>query len=880
MSITNVLYSLFIEPIEILIQLAYSLVYDRISNAGLSIIGVSIVVSMFVLPLYLKSDRVQEEEQKKQKEMSYWVQRIRTTFSGDERFMMLQEYYRQQHYSPVYAIRGSISLLLQVPFFIAAYHYLSNLDIIQNTHFWKIPNLGAPDGLLTIGTITINVLPVIMTLVNLLSSAIYTKGFPVKTKITTFGLAFLFLILLYNSPSGLVIYWICNNVFSLFKNIATQFIGSKSSDSQIDRIGLKRPDSSKLHFVSVQKDSGTIVRYTRLFLIAGVGLSLLMGLLIPTSVISSSATEFIDASHYVNPLHYAVHTFCVYVGFFLIWGALLYYLASHKVKRLISGLYVILFGLFIVNYMFFGKLHGILLSNLSFESGLKYGTQEHLINTLICLLVIGFLSYLSKQKARPTGYLVTIVTISILLLSAVQIHNTQDQLKIASDYIAQAKANSELTQDEHHFDNIIQLSRTGQNVVVIMLDKAINQYVPFVFKERPDIKEAFEGFTYYPNTTSFGYHTNKGSAPLFGGYDYTPEKIQQRSSDTMAQKQNEALTLIPALLSEEGFHSVVIDPPYTNFQPYVDPTIYDGIDNTACYAAQGYLLSDLDRAQLNNETSIKEWGFVFYSLFKTVPTVLQPVVYDSGDYHTTTIHDSMNTDFLRAYSVLDYLPEMTQVVDDGKCLFMFMNETAHDPRELQLPDYVPALSVDNSRYLQEEYLEADGIVMHRHDDETFKFYHANMAAYIKLAEWLNYLRREGVYDNTRIIIVSDHGARLHQFEGQYLPGGEFDLEGLAGLLLYKDFGDKQFIVDESFMTVADTPTLAIDGFINSPVNPYTGNPINMVPKSTGDFMVTTDGNASHKGDGYHIPIISGYWYKVKDNIYDLNNWTRVENPEF
>jgi membrane protein insertase Oxa1/YidC/SpoIIIJ len=34
-------------------------------------------------------------------------------------------------------------------------------------------------------------------------------------------MALIFLVLLYNSPSGLVLYWTCNNIFSLGKNLAS-----------------------------------------------------------------------------------------------------------------------------------------------------------------------------------------------------------------------------------------------------------------------------------------------------------------------------------------------------------------------------------------------------------------------------------------------------------------------------------------------------------------------------------------------------------------------------------------------------------------------------------------------------------------------------------
>ena len=58
-----------------------------------------------------------------------------------------------------------------------------------------------------------------MTAINVVSSAIYTKGAPLKEKIQINVLAAIFLVILYNSPSGLVLYWILNNTFSLVKNV-------------------------------------------------------------------------------------------------------------------------------------------------------------------------------------------------------------------------------------------------------------------------------------------------------------------------------------------------------------------------------------------------------------------------------------------------------------------------------------------------------------------------------------------------------------------------------------------------------------------------------------------------------------------------------------
>ena len=200
----DVLYNLTVMPIQILIEFIFGLMYRIFANPGVAIIFVSIAVQLLVLPLYKQSDAMQEQERNKQKEMERWVKHIKKTFKGDERFMMLQAYYREVGYKPAYAIKGSFSLLLQIPFFMAAYNYLSSLSLLKGASFLGIADLSLPDGLISIGGLSLNLLPILMTAFNIISGIIYTKGFPLKDKVQTYGLAAVFLVLLYQSPAGLV----------------------------------------------------------------------------------------------------------------------------------------------------------------------------------------------------------------------------------------------------------------------------------------------------------------------------------------------------------------------------------------------------------------------------------------------------------------------------------------------------------------------------------------------------------------------------------------------------------------------------------------------------------------------------------------------------
>ncbi len=213
------LYNIIISPIELLIELLFSFFYKPFESYGLSILGISISVSLMTLPLYHAAEKLQKKERDKRISLQDGIARIKSTFTGDEQYLMLSTYYRQNNYLPLYALRNSFNLIIQVPFFIAAYHFLSNLSHLNGEGFFFIKNLGQPDGLIVVGGMAINLLPLLMTAINLIAGTIYTKGFPLRDKAQLYGMAGIFLILLYSSPSGLVLYWTCNNIISLIKTL-------------------------------------------------------------------------------------------------------------------------------------------------------------------------------------------------------------------------------------------------------------------------------------------------------------------------------------------------------------------------------------------------------------------------------------------------------------------------------------------------------------------------------------------------------------------------------------------------------------------------------------------------------------------------------------
>ena len=91
------------------------------------------------------------------------------------------------------------------------------------------------------------------------------------------------------------------------------------------------------------------------------------------------------------------------------------------------------------------------------------------------------------------------------------------------------------------------------------------------------------------------------------------------------------------------------------------------------------------------------------------------------------------------------------------------------------------------------------------------------------------------------------------------------------LLMVKDFGATEFTVSDEFMTNADVPTLASQGLIENPVNPFTGKAINMNEKTAHDqFIILSDfyNVAKNNGNAFY----PSKWARVKDNLWDKSQW--------
>lgn len=902
----NFLYTITIYPLTQIIELVFSFCNKLFDNEGIALIGVSLAVSLLTLPLYIVAEAWQNVERNTQKKMKPQIDRIKSTFKGSEQYMILTTYYSQCHYHPLMSLRSAFGLLIQIPFFTAAYSCLSSMTALKNCSFLFIKDLGAQDATFMIGNFPVNILPITMTIINLIAAAIYLKGLPLRDKLQTYGLAFVFLALLYASPAGLVVYWTMNNIFSLVKNV---FYKMKNPVKNLYRIScilvtiliawmhITKACSLKQAliidcvfslvyftplFVKVI-DSIVIDKYLAalktdrkrrfsLFIASTLSIVFLLGLYIPTQLIASSPMEFSNIDGLGSPIFFVKNTFFQALGLCLVWPTLVYFLFKERIQTLLTFTFLTALMLSLVNsFVFFGN-YGILSKHLVYTGtpNVYSSIPMILVNILaMALLTLLILFLLYKSAGKALAYISVFLCFGFAAVSAKNISQIR---RGYSDYLKVSSTSNRTSE----IKPVFHLSKTGKNVILIFLDRAQARFVETELEESPVLKSQFTGFTNYSNSISCNPSTLIASSCSYGGYEYTPEQMNKNKEKTLVEKHNESLLVLPRIFSEQAdFTATITDPSWANFSWISDLSIFDGYPKINAIATQGVYLDNWykdnsDSINLNVTSQILKRNILWYGLFKLSPLLFRPAFYNAGRYWSTNSDTSKSDDFLASYSVLEYLSKLTDFTNEKNSFVSITNSTTHEFMPVQPPEYKVTKEFDLTKVKMHKYMY----------DQS---YYAQTAALLRIGEFLEYLKKNGVYDNSRIILYADHG-------GGYTDGlidewDNFETEGPTAynpLMFVKDFNaaGEPKIDSKTFMPNAEVPYLATRNLGFTPVNPFTGKEIDNSMKKDG-ILITYEHMfmPHHTRSQYIFTVDKNSWYRVRDNVFDCSNWKR-EPKEF
>ena len=970
MILFDILYNITIYPIEFIIEIVFYL-FNNVFKSGYatSLFFLSLIINFISLPLYNIAESWQAKERAIQEKMKPMIDNIKAVYKGDQRYLLIRTCQRINGYKTIYAFRGTLGLLIQIPFFLAAYNFIHNLSGLQLGSFLFIKDFSKPDGILNIGNISVNILPFIMTLFSLLAGLVYSKKLRFKESLPLYIVSLIFLVLLYNSPSGLVFYWTLNCLFSFIKNLVIEyklykvFIVNKYkilrgyniffviltiifilllslgniekkgylSDFSFERFEEKnisyhfklfyyskifkhndiyevKVDTNKLNNDSIIyikfddngspygnivlndyiENIGKIEVYYKLFIkkyiiniliilfilfilfnsykyilkifsdsflekrnlliiSSCLVISVLSGLFISSSLIGNSPTEF------KSPFDLIINDFSMSLGLFLFYPLFIYVLFSEKIKNYLTLLLIFVAYFVLVNTFIMKGNYININADFVFDNTdlLKASLKEILLTIILTVILISIIILILKNNKAI--FLINIYSIVLLVLVSISIFDI-------SKIIKEHNKLKNIQVDNKSSDiKIFNMSKTGENIFVFVLDRAINSYWLDAFERFPNYKKDFDGFIFYPNNVSFSDFTVT-AASLYGGYDYLPYEISANGGYNLEEKHNQALLTISLALEKYNYKSTMLNIPYANFQLYNYLNIHTNIkayDNNTIYeySINKYLNIQTNDYANNNSFNKKIMRF---SIFRMLPINLRYDFYDDKGWFLNSLNINSS---IFTYAMLNYTKDFININENGNYYNVIHNDITHEPFYFS-SDFLPNLKLNKVN-------DADIIVYK--DDNSVRHFYANIASINCITNFITYLKKNNIYDNTKIIIVSDHGRNVNT--KAFDKNIEF-ANWYNALLMYKDFNSKGEIkIDTNFMTIADTPYLATK-HLDKVKNPFTGNIITNDYKTNGANIIYL--NSWRVEEQFSNRYNFNQYYYVKDNIFDINNWKKFE----
>lgn len=230
--LVDVLYYIFIFPLEHLLGFVLEGFYGICGSYGVSIMLLSLCVNVFLLKLTGLSEKAANAFNALKRECDNKVREFKRVFKGAELQSYIRILYRQKHFHPIFALKSLGGLALQIPFFIAMIMLVEHSAFLEGQGFLFITDLSKADSILSIESLSIeslHLLPFVMCLLTLLN--VFYSSKERTQRVQGVALALIFLILLYEMPSALVLYWTCNMGFGLVKTILKSWLSSRHLDS-------------------------------------------------------------------------------------------------------------------------------------------------------------------------------------------------------------------------------------------------------------------------------------------------------------------------------------------------------------------------------------------------------------------------------------------------------------------------------------------------------------------------------------------------------------------------------------------------------------------------------------------------------------------------
>jgi YidC/Oxa1 family membrane protein insertase len=217
----------FLAPLEKALKWLLLIFHRIIPNYGVAIILLTLLVKVVFFPLTKKSS----EATLRMQALSPKIKELQAKYKDNPQKMNAEmaEFYKKEGYNPV---SGCLPMLLQIPIFFAMYNLFNNHFDLRGALFiphW-IPDLSLPESIFNfspfkiplLGWSDIRLLPFIYVGSQLLYGRVTQtpdQQGNAQMKMMLYVMPVVFFFILYDVPSGLLIYWIFSNLLTLVQQL-------------------------------------------------------------------------------------------------------------------------------------------------------------------------------------------------------------------------------------------------------------------------------------------------------------------------------------------------------------------------------------------------------------------------------------------------------------------------------------------------------------------------------------------------------------------------------------------------------------------------------------------------------------------------------------
>lgn len=227
--------------LETILKWCLTLFYRVIPNYGVAIILLTFLIKLLLQPLSKKG----MDSTAKMSALSPKLEELKQKYADDPNAMnaAMAKLYKEEGINPM----GScIPMLIQFPILIAFYGLLNNHYELRGAMFipgW-IPDLSIPETIFTLPFSIpflgnqIHLLPIIYTVSMILSMKITQAASTQNSQqgmmnFMTYGMPIIFFFVLYNAPSGLLVYWTTMNLISTVQQVYVNKKKKKKFEAEI-----------------------------------------------------------------------------------------------------------------------------------------------------------------------------------------------------------------------------------------------------------------------------------------------------------------------------------------------------------------------------------------------------------------------------------------------------------------------------------------------------------------------------------------------------------------------------------------------------------------------------------------------------------------------